>query len=250
MHAGLFEAPGQSYGVGMPIIVRFTHPVTDVRPFEDAVTVRVDGRRARGAWAWEPSPAPGWAVEAHYRQRAFWPAHSRIAISAPLRGLSAGRGLSFDDSLTLAMRIGAAHISTVDASDTAPRMVVTSDGHVVRTLPVSLGTATNETMRGIKVVEEFDRIENMEGTPVPWSVRLTNSGEFVHAAPWNSEIGRANLSHGCTNLSVADARWFYSFSQLGDVVTYPNAPGQLVPATDGFGDWNVSWSQWQAPGSL
>jgi hypothetical protein len=72
----------------------------------------------------------------------------------------------------------------------------------------------------------------------------------VHAAPWNSEIGRANLSHGCTNLSTADAQWFFRFSRLGDVVRYPDAPGPLTRATDGFGDWNVPWGQWQEGGSL
>lgn len=90
----------------------------------------------------------------------------------------------------------------------------------------------------------------MGGTEVPWSVRLTNSGEFVHAAPWNTEIGQANLSHGCTNLSVADPKWFYNFSRLGDGVQYPNAAGALMRATHGFGDWNVPWPQWRLGGTL
>jgi lipoprotein-anchoring transpeptidase ErfK/SrfK len=236
VHAGLFEADGQTYGIAMPIIIRFTKPVTDHAAFDKAVSVSVDGTPARGAWDWEASPSPGWAVEAHYRLATFWPAHSHVTVNAPLRGVSAGTGLAFDDNLTLSMNIGAAHISTVDASDADPHMTVTSDGRTVRTPPVSLGDATNPTYRGTKVVEEFDRVEDMEGTPVAWSVRLTNSGEFVHAAPWNSEIGRENLSHGCTNLSTADAEWFYRFSRLGDVVRYPNAPGRLMQATDGSPD--------------
>lgn len=68
-------------------------------------------------------------------------------------------------------------------------MVVRSDGRVVRRLAVSLGAAATPTYRGVKVVEEFDHVEDMEGTPVYWSVRITTSGEFVHAAPWNSKIG-------------------------------------------------------------
>jgi lipoprotein-anchoring transpeptidase ErfK/SrfK len=245
----LFEGDGLTYGVGMPVIFRFTQKVTAVAAFEKAVTVDLDGRPADGAWYWEGSAAPGFVQEAHFRMHNFWPAHSHITVRAPIAGLSAGRGRAFSDNLTLSMYIGAAHISTVYASDTDPHMVVTSDGRTVRTLPASLGTATNPTYRGTKIVEEFDRIENMEGTPVPWSVRVTNSGEFVHAAPWNSEIGRANLSHGCTNLSTADARWFYHFSLLGDVVRYPDAPGRTMRPWDGIGDWNVAWPAWLAGGS-
>jgi len=83
---------------------------------------------------------------------------------------------------------------------------------------------------------------------VPWSVRLTNSGEFVHAAAWNTgNIGARSTSHGCTNLTVDDAKWFYDFSMIGDVVTYSNTgTSSVVPSWDGLGDWNVSWSQWQA----
>jgi L,D-transpeptidase catalytic domain len=83
---------------------------------------------------------------------------------------------------------------------------------------------------------------------VPWSVRVTNSGEFVHAASWNGgNIGVRSTSHGCTNLKVADAQWFYNFSMIGDVVTYTNTgTSNVMPSWDGFGDWNVPWSQWQA----
>lgn len=250
VHASLFEADGHTYGVGMPIVVRFTRPVPDPAPFEHAAVVRIDGTAAAGAWYWERSGATGYAVEAHYRLPHFWPAHSRISVRLPIKGVSAGAGHAFDDNLTLDMRIGAAHISTVIASATHPHMTITSDGKAMPTLPVSLGedSPSTATMRGTKIVEEFDRVQDMGGTPVPWSVRITNSGEFVHAAPWNSDIGRENLSHGCTNLSTADARWFYRFSQLGDVVQYPNAPGKAMPVWDGLGDWNVPWPQWRAGG--
>ena len=247
VHATLLESDHQTYGVGMPIVMRFTKRVTDAAAFERAVTVTVDGQPAAGAWHFEPSQVAGFVVEAHYRAAHFWPAHSHIRLAAPLKDVSAGAGRVFDDSLTLSIDIGAEHISTVDAG-AHPHMTVRSGGRVVRTLEASLGAADHPTYRGTKIVQEFDRVENMSGTPVPWSVRVTNSGEFVHAAPWNGQLGRANLSHGCTNLSTADAEWFFHFSQLGDVVEYPNAPGGLLRPDDGLGDWNVPWSQWPSGG--
>jgi lipoprotein-anchoring transpeptidase ErfK/SrfK len=85
---------------------------------------------------------------------------------------------------------------------------------------------------------------------VNWSVRMTTSGEYVHAAPWNGEIGAYSTSNGCTNLHVADAQWFYNFSNIGDIVQYPNASGQVQPVYDGYGDWNVNWNLWLAGGNL
>jgi len=84
---------------------------------------------------------------------------------------------------------------------------------------------------------------------VPWSLRLTNSGEYAHAASWNGgNIGVRSTSHGCTNLNVADAKWFYTFSRIGDVLTYANTGGQKMPSWDGYGDWNLAWGVWRAGG--
>ena len=50
---------------------------------------------------------------------------------------------------------------------------------------------------------------------------MTYSGEFLHAAPWSVAYqGHANVSHGCTGMSTANAGWLYHHSQLGDVVEY------------------------------
>ena len=76
-------------------------------------------------------------------------------------------------------------------------------------------------------------------------VRLTPSGTYVHAAPWDTKLGVANTSHGCIHLSNTDAGWFYSHVQEGDLVTVKNG-GRQVSITNGEGDWNLSWSQWTA----
>ena len=99
------------------------------------------------------------------------------------------------------------------------------------------------------------RVSNNPAEPydlmVPWSVRLTNSGEYAHAASWNGgNIGARSTSNGCTNLNVKDAEWFYKFSQLGDVLTYANTGGKPMPSWDGYGDWNVTWSAWVAGGAV
>jgi len=115
-----------------------------------------------------------------------------------------------------------------------------------RRCPV-LGAGDHPTFTGVKVVIERDRVEEMTSAPgapyydvmVPWSLRLTNSGEFAHDTSWNHNIGAVNTSHGCTNLRPGDAQWFYGVSQIGDVLTYPNATGMTMPVWDGYGDGNV-----------
>ena len=245
------EGDGQVYGVGMPLVVRFGVAPTDKKAFETAAKVTVNGAAATGAWFWE-KPYADSPTEVHYRPAQYWPARAKVHVDLPVKGLSAGRGLSFSNSLTLDYAIGAYHYSRVDSASL--RMSVYSDAKIVRVLGVSLGKATTPTYSGTKVVMEKNRVERMIGPGynelVPWSVRVTNSGEFIHAAPWNTGIGAVSTSNGCTNLSVADATWFFKFSVLGDVVQYPNAAGPTMPSWDGYGDWNVSWSTWQAGGKL
>ena len=37
---------------------------------------------------------------------------------------------------------------------------------------------------------------------VQWAMRVTYSGEFIHAAPWSvGSQGYANVSHGCTGMT-------------------------------------------------
>jgi lipoprotein-anchoring transpeptidase ErfK/SrfK len=271
------ENDGVTYGIGMPIVLYFSPVPTDSSAFLKAVSVTVNGKPANGAWYWEQPDADEVAhhvIEAHYRPHGFpggyWPAHSQIHVSLPIGGLSAGstktNELVYWNKLTsLDYSIGAANISTVDANN--GEMTVTSDGKVVKKFKAGLGASQTPTYKGIKVVMQKgedvpgtnklrpDGTVRMIGTGsdhydlmVKWSVRITQSGEYVHAAPWNPH--QTATSNGCTNLSTANAKWFYGFSQIGDVVKYPNAPGPQMRPDDGFGDWNVPWSVWQAGGAL
>lgn len=106
IHVSLLESDGAVYGVGMPIVAWFNRAPTNGAPFDKAVTVTVNGVPARGAWYWERSGHLGAAVEAHYRPAQYWPAHAKIRMNAPVKGQSAGVGLKYDDSLTLAMSPG------------------------------------------------------------------------------------------------------------------------------------------------
>jgi lipoprotein-anchoring transpeptidase ErfK/SrfK len=254
VHVRLLEGDGSTWGVGMPVIAYLSVKITDAKAFAAATTVTVNGAPAQGGWYFERSAIySGYPLEAHYRLPAYWPAHARIHLDLPVKGQSAGKGLVFDNSLTLDMNTGAANISKIDGH--AERMVVTSDGKQVFSYPVSLGKASTPTFSGVKVVMEKDRVQRMVGPgydeKVPWSVRVTNSGEFVHSASWNGgNIGQRSTSHGCTNLTVKDAQQYFGFAHIGDVAVYTHTGGPTMPSWDGYGDWNLSWNTWQSGGVL
>ena len=51
-----------------------------------------------------------------------------------------------------------------------------------------------------------------------------------------------------SNLLPSDAARLYSFLRIGDPVEYPNANGPQMSLGAGYGDWNLSWSEWQTGG--
>jgi lipoprotein-anchoring transpeptidase ErfK/SrfK len=263
VHIKLLNSDGATYGVGMPVIAFFSKKITSAKALQDATTATVDGKPLKGGWYFEYSSyIKGYPIEAHWRPQTYWQAHSRVHLAIPAKGLSAGQGLAYDDSLTLDFSTGASHISVVNAA--THKMTVTSDGKPYGTFPVSLGSHKTPTSHGIKVIMEKGKDISMRGpgyfdAHVKYTQRLTYSGEYLHAAPWNctdgsgcvgpqNNIGNGDSSNGCTNLRPADARKLYGFLQVGDVVQYPNANGPAMQLGSGYGDWNIPWDTWQQGG--
>jgi lipoprotein-anchoring transpeptidase ErfK/SrfK len=259
VQVSLYEGDGQSYGVAMPIIAYFSVAPSDASVFDKVVTVSVNGEPADGAWYWEHSSQSVQAMEAHYRTKGYWPAHATITVHMPIAGLWAGRGLVFADNLALSMKTGPAQLVKIDGKPGVDKMWVYSDGRLIRTFDISLGAATTPTFLGTAVVISKSNPQLMVSSPgeayyrieVPWSVRVTYDGEFLHDAYWNGQLGQANLSHGCTNMSPADSHWYYDWSQIGDPVTWTDTgTAKVLPVTDGYGDWNLAWASYRRGGLL
>ena len=251
LHTTLNVGDGGVYGVGMPIIVDLNSPVSADRhaALEKRLTVTAPAGVV-GGWHWVTDS------ELHWRPQVFWPAHSKVSLKIDFAGFDAGQGVWGVDGRTVNFAIGDSHISIVDVN--SHTMTVTQNGAAIRTIPVSTGRDQYPTKGGIHVVNEKSQSVVMDsatvGIPrnspdgyyetVLWDVRISNSGEFVHAAPWSTGAqGNSNVSHGCVNVSTANAEWFYGFSQVGDVVQVLNSPVQLEP-TNGIGDWQIPWAQW------
>jgi lipoprotein-anchoring transpeptidase ErfK/SrfK len=246
---------GQSVGVGMPVIVRFSEPVKDRAAVEQALRV-TSAKPIVGSWSWVSDE------EIHYRPKEFWPAYNKVTVDVDLKGVDAGRGVWGMENRTVKFRTGSSMISVVDVD--AHTLTVYRNGKKARVIPVSTGKAGFLTRNGTKVILEKHTLKVMDaqtigispGDPeyyrldVPYAMRVTWSGEFVHAAPWSvGSQGRDNVSHGCVGMSPSNAIWLFNLSTVGDVVKVVGSPRQLEPG-NGYTDWNVSWAEWTAGSAL
>jgi lipoprotein-anchoring transpeptidase ErfK/SrfK len=240
---------GQTVGVGMPIVVRLSDPVKDRAAVERGLTV-TSSKDIEGSWTWVSDQ------ELHFRPREYWPAGSKVTVDVKLKDVEAGRGVWGAEERTIKFRVGSSMVSVVDVDRL--RLTVYRNGKVARVIPVSTGKAGFLTRNGIKVVSEKHVLKIMDATTigisksdpeyyrleVPYALRVTNSGEFVHAAPWSvASQGRARVSHGCVGMSTPNAIWLFNRTHVGDIVQVVGSPRHLEPG-NGWTDWNVAWSTW------
>jgi lipoprotein-anchoring transpeptidase ErfK/SrfK len=240
---------GSTVGVGEPIVIHFASPVTDRAAVVRALDVTMSDP-VPGAWHWFGGS------EIHYRPQEYWPPGERISVRARLTNLDAGNGVWGDADKTVDFTVGDAHVSLVDVN--AHTMTVTSNGAVVKTVPISAGRDQYPTMGGVHVVLEkaYDVLMDSSTVGIPrdspdgyyehvfWDVAISTGGEYVHAAPWSAGAqGNSNVSHGCVNLSNDDAQWFYGFSRAGDIVNVVGSP-RPPDGDPAVADWNIPWDQW------
>jgi lipoprotein-anchoring transpeptidase ErfK/SrfK len=246
---------GELVGVGTPIVVKFEQAVTDRAAVEAALHVASEPQ-VNGAWHWLN------AQEIHFRPEDYWPGGTRIRVDFELNGVQAGEDLWGGRSYSYDIEVGEAQIARVDAA--AYTFSVIRNGETVATWDTSLGKPDFATRNGTYIVLTKEEERNMTScnanitcdpddpayydVDAEFAVRLTNSGTFVHAAPWSeTSQGADNVSHGCLNLSEANAETYYDMVRYGDVVEVVNSTREaddLVERADpGMIDWNLSWEQ-------
>ncbi|HTF49686.1 MAG TPA: Ig-like domain-containing protein [Pseudonocardia sp.] len=252
--AALRPSTGATVGVGQPLVVRFTRPVADRAAAVRALSVSTSPEQT-GSWYWMS------ATEAHYRPASYWQPGTTIQLNANLFGADLGKGAFGQANRTATVRVHDSWVAKADGRSKV--MQIFHNGTLAKTMPISLGSPTNPSHSGPHVVSDKKPTMIMdsctygvcEGDPgyykekVDLDVRISNDGEFVHSAPWSvGQQGSSNVSHGCVNLSPANAQWFFDHFNIGDVVEITNSGGPRLPVWDTYGDWTLPWSEWQAGG--
>jgi lipoprotein-anchoring transpeptidase ErfK/SrfK len=241
---------GRTVGVAAPIRIQFNDHVDDRAAVERALSVETSVP-VEGSWGWLPDEGGGSRVD--WRPREYWPANTKVTVTADLFGVPYGGGNYGSSDVSSTFQIGRSQIVKADAE--SHRVVVIRDGQQVSDFPASYGLDSDprrNTRTGVHVVTEkfperrmvsqqFDYDVNMQ-----WAVRISNNGEFLHAQPGTvGAQGSSNVSHGCINLSPTNAKSYFDSAMYGDPVevTGTNVP---LSARDGdIWDWTLSWDQWK-----
>ena len=252
IYPGIGPLDGTTVGIAMPVRVYFDHAVTDRKAIEQQLTVTSTPAQP-GAWCWFGDK------EVHWRPQEYWQAGTKVQVDVKIFGVNAGGGAWGKTNRTISFKVGAAKVSRCDTNE--HQLHCFENGQLVRSIPVAAGKEEQGryTHSGIHVVIDKKEKMTMDSTTyglaldaggyqteVEWATRISNNGEFVHAAPWSiADQGVRNVSHGCLNASPENAQWFQKWSQIGDPVEITGTPVPLTEADGDIFDWVIDWPTWQ-----
>ncbi|HLI37164.1 MAG TPA: Ig-like domain-containing protein [Streptosporangiaceae bacterium] len=242
--AQIYEGSGQTYGVGMPIILYFNQRITDRAAVERALQIRTS-KPVTGAWYWD-EPCNMAVTCAYFRPRDYWPQNTTVTFTGHLNGVEGAPGVYGDHTLSQTFTIGTSLIVVV--STTSHHMALYRDGRMIDYWPISAGKPGDATPEGTYLTIDKGNPVDMKGPgyniEVPWSVRFTWSGSYLHDAYWSvGEQGFTNVSHGCVNMPPADAETYYKMEVPGDPVTITGSP-RAGTWDNGWTEWFLSWDQY------
>lgn len=247
---------GLTVGVGMPIMITFDKDVTDRVAVERNLVVKTS-KPVQGAWHWFDDR------HVDFRPKTYWPARTKVRLEARLANVPGAPGIYGKRDYTLDFTVGRSQITSGSTGN--HHLVVKRDGKVVRNMPMSAGQGGEwkyYTTSGIHLAMSREPVTVMTSPgigpgqagyyqlTVYNTVRISNSGEYVHSAPWSvGSQGYSNVSHGCVNVSPENAAWFIKNTLIGDPIVITGSPRPLEP-TNGWGHWQENWKEWLRWSSL
>ena len=235
----IYEGYQQTYGVGMPVMLTFSTPITNKAAVERSLELTTS-KPVIGAWYWDGDE------HLYFRPRDYWPANTTVSFTGHLNGVQGAKGVYATANLTQSFNIGRSLIAV--ASTTTHRTQIYLNGKRVYDWPISTGRPSLPTPDGTYLSVEKANPVRMVGGGAPgsagyydelvnYAVRFTFSGDYYHSAPWSVvNQGSTNVSHGCVNLPPDAAVTYYNMSIPGDPITVTNSTAA--------GKWGDGWTQW------
>ena len=250
--AAIYPLDGMKVGVGQPLQIIFSEPVTNRDAVEKAISITSSAGQG-GAFHW-PSDKM-----VRYRAENFWAANSTITMDMQLFGVDLGNGQIANFNKKVNISIGDKKVAVADAA--AHTFTLSINDQPVKTLPVSMGDQRFPSARGYGVLMEKKRYDHFRASSiglkpddpayygdvdVEYTIRLTLSGAYIHQALESAFpfIGNTNVSHGCIGFAPDGAAWVFDNMGTGDVVQIVNTEGDYAAHDDGYGDWNIPWSEY------
>nr|WP_051805033.1 Ig-like domain-containing protein [Streptomyces sp. NRRL F-2747] len=247
-------------GIAQPVSIVFDNPVKNKAEVEKHLKVTTSNN-TEGSWGWFKDYSGNDRVD--WRPKEYWKSGTDVKVEMNLNGVDSGQGGGmFVKDYNTEFKIGKDRRLQVNLD--THKMTVTEDGQAVKTIPVSAGTPGGQkaSWSGKMVLMAKEGTIRMDSQTVglgdsydkmvDYSMRVTWSGMYIHAAPWNSgNFGRANTSSGCVGMSDANAKDLFAETQPGDLVevTGDGSKGK-ADIGNGYGEWNLSWDEWKAKSAL
>ncbi|MGS0685213.1 Ig-like domain-containing protein [Nakamurella sp. GG22] len=250
---------GAVVGVAAPISVTFGVEPQDKALIQKNVSVTTTPKVV-GSWGWVQHDDGRWSLD--YRTKDYWPADTKVHVEAKIYGLKLADNAYVGSDLTTDFTIGRNQVVIADVN--SHELVVERDGKAVAKYPASYGRGEDTgdpnliTRSGTHVVNEFFETKLMNNPrygysnqPEKWAVRISNNGEFIHANPASTAAqGSSNVTHGCVNLSLADAEAYYKSAIWGDPVEVSGTSVKLGPEDGEIYIWAMSYDEWQGLSAL
>jgi len=246
---------GSTVGVGQPIRVTFSNYVpSEYQAALEKACVVTTSSAVKGAWYWVSNSEDGAVLD--WRPENFWPVNTSVSVAFNLDGVKLGEHQYGVENYrpTHDFTISSRDLRLIVDKDTF-KATCYQDGKVIRTWPISTGMTTAETFvtyTGTMAVLGKGNPVEMKGNYGPgdtyddfvnWATQITWSGTYVHAAPWDQDMGSANDdSHGCIHCPTVDAEWFYGLVIDGDVVTVNGSNTRTVAVDNGICTFTLDWA--------
>ncbi|MCX4528859.1 MULTISPECIES: Ig-like domain-containing protein [unclassified Streptomyces] len=247
-------------GIAQPVSIVFDNPVKNKAEVEKHLKVTTSNN-TEGSWGWFKDYTGNDRVD--WRPKEYWKSGTEVKVEMNLNGVDSGQGGGyFVKDYNTEFKIGKDRRLEVDLDSST--MAVIEDGQKVKTIPVSAGTPGGQKAswsgkmvlmtkegtirmdsRTVGLADAYDKM-------VDYSMRVTWSGMYIHAAPWNTgNFGRANTSSGCVGMSDSDAKALFGSAQVGDLVEVKgNGSKGKADIGNGYGEWNLSWDEWKSKSAL
>jgi hypothetical protein len=156
----IYEGYDQTYGVGMPIMLTFSQPITDKAAVERSMHLTTS-KPVVGAWYWDGDE------RLYFRPRDYWPAYTTVTFTGDLNGVQGAKGVYGTKNLSQTFSIGRSLVAV--ASTTTHKTQIYLNGKLEYNWPISTGRASLPTPDGTYVSVEKANPVRMIGGGAPGS---------------------------------------------------------------------------------
>ncbi len=258
IRASISPGDGVAVGIGAPILISLGTDINDTtgrQNIEKAITVTTVPK-TEGSFAWIRH-VDGWGLD--WRPKNYWAPYTKVKVTANLYGVNYGNNLWGKEDLTSSFAIGRSEITKGDIS--THHLKVYRSGRLLFDFPTSYGLESDPgrvTHGGTYIVMSKEYLHLMSNPAYNYynfkayyAVRISDNGTFIHANDGTADVqGHENVTHGCANLTLTNAKLFYDQTMYGDPVEITNSSIPLSQSDGDVYDWTIPWSKWQTLSAL